>query len=154
MILKRLIVKSCSTQSSFAPLFMRLALGIMILPHGLQKVFGLWGGHGFANTLHFFTEQMGIPWILGVAAILAEFLGGIGLIAGLFTRFAAFNVGMVMLVAAITVHLKYGFFMNWFGTKSGEGIEFFILAIGLALGLIITGGGRFAADSLISRKYS
>ena len=53
-----------------------------------------------------------------------------------------------MLSAALMVHWPHGFFMNWFGNQSGEGIEFFILAIGMALALLITGGGSYSMDSL------
>jgi putative oxidoreductase len=77
----------------------------MILPHGLQKTFGLFGGYGFSGTMQFFTEQMGIPWIFAFLAVMAELLGGLGLIVGAFTRIAALGVGSTMLVAALTVHM-------------------------------------------------
>lgn len=133
-----------ATPNDSAMLVLRLTLAIMILPHGLQKMFGWFGGYGFTSTLDFFSQQF--PVVLGVLAILAEFVGGILLLLGLFTRIAAFGIGMNMLVAMLTVHWQYGFFMNWSGQKQGEGIEFFILALGIALALMIRGGGRWSVD--------
>lgn len=139
------------TENDISLTVLRLALGIMILPHGLQKTFGLFGGYGFSGTMGFFTDTMGIPWIFAFAAILAEFLGGIGLITGTLTRLAALGVGVTMLVAALTVHLQHGFFMNWFGAQKGEGVEFFILAIGIAVALIIKGGGALSVDRALDK---
>lgn len=141
-----------STEEGWDSLILRLGLGAMILPHGLQKTMGLFGGHGFAGTMGFFTDSMGIPWIFAFLAIMAEFLGGIGLIAGFLTRIAAFGVGFTMLVAAIMVHLPNGFFMNWFGQQQGEGIEFHLLAVAIALAIILRGGGKFSIDHCMSKK--
>jgi putative oxidoreductase len=124
----------------------RLALGVMILPHGLQKTLGLLGGYGFAGTMQFFTETMGIPWIFALAAILAESVGGLMLILGLGARLASTLVGITLFVAALTSHVQHGFFMNWFGQQKGEGIEFFILALGLALIVVLKGAGKFSVD--------
>ena len=141
------------TNNDWTSLVLRLALGIMILPHGLQKTLGWFGGYGFSATLNAFTQQ-GIPWIFALAAILAESLGGIGLLTGFATRLSAFFVGMTMVVAAFKVHLANGFFMNWAGTNAGEGFEFHILAVGIALALVINGAGKFSLDQLVSRKLN
>ena len=133
-----------ATPDDSAMLVLRLALAVMILPHGLQKMFGWFGGYGFSGTLEFFSQSF--PVVLGVLAILAEFVGGIFLILGLLTRVAALGVGTNMVVAMFTVHWQNGFFMNWSGQQQGEGIEFFILAIGIALALIIRGGGLWSID--------
>lgn len=137
------------TESRWSLLIIRLSLGIMILPHGLQKAFGLFGGFGFTGTMNFFTETMGIPWIFAFLAIAAEFLGGLGLLVGLATRISALGVGVTLFVAMMTTHIQNGFFMNWFGNQKGEGIEFFILAIGLSLALILEGGGKYSVDNKI-----
>lgn len=126
-------------------LFLRLALGIMMFPHGAQKMVGWFGGHGFSGTLTFFSEHMGIPVIFGVAAILTEFFGAIALITGAFTRIAALGIGGTMVVAA-GFHIKNGFFMNWAGNQAGEGIEFHLLAIGISAALIVRGAGSFGLD--------
>lgn len=139
-----------ATGDSFAPLFLRLSLGLMILPHGLQKTVGWFGGYGFKGTMGYLTGTVGAPWIFALLAILAESVGGVMLLTGGGTRVAALGIGAVMLVAAAQ-HRSHGFFMNWFGQQKGEGIEFFILALGLALGLLVLGGGRWSLDSLLVR---
>lgn len=139
-----------ATSDSFAPTVLRLALGIMILPHGLQKTVGWFGGYGFTGSMGFLTGTVGAPWIFALLAILAESVGGLMLITGLGTRVAAIGVGGVMLVAA-SQHWANGFFMNWFGNQKGEGIEFHLLALGIVVALIITGGGRYSVDSKFRR---
>jgi putative oxidoreductase len=100
------------------------------------------------GTMQFFTATMGIPWIFGLAAILAESVGGIMLILGLGSRLAAALVGITMVVAGLT-HIQIGFFMNWFGQQKGEGIEFFLLAIGLSLVVTLRGSGSFSGDRIL-----
>lgn len=129
----------------------RLALGAMILPHGLQKAFGLFGGYGFEGTMGYFTGALGIPWLFAVLAIAAELLGGLGLLTGLFGRVAALGVGSVMAVALVT-HLPNGFFMNWGGTMpaGAEGFEFHLLAIALAAVVALRGSGALSLDRALA----
>jgi putative oxidoreductase len=150
MQLSSLFSSLVATGDSLAGTVLRLALGIMILPHGLQKTLGWFGGYGFKGTMGYLTGAVGAPWIFAVLAILAESVGGLMLIAGAGTRLAALGVGGVMLVAA-TQHRANGFFMNWGGQQKGEGFEFHLLAIGIAVALLILGGGRFSVDSLLKR---
>lgn len=139
-------------QQSWSLLLVRLALGVVILPHGMQKALGLFGGYGFTGTIGFF-ESMGMPFILALLVILAEFVGSLGLIAGIATRFMAFSLFVEMTGAMILGgHIHNGFFMNWFGTQKGEGIEYFILVIGISLAVLIGGSGKFSFDNLISKK--
>lgn len=140
------------TQDSFAPTIVRIALGLVILPHGAQKLLGLFGGYGFSGTMAFMTGTMGIPAVFAFLAIIAEFFGGLGLITGTLTRLSAFGTGFTIAVAALMVHVNYGFFMNWFGTQAGEGYEYHILFVGMALSLVLTGGGKFSIDRFISEK--
>jgi putative oxidoreductase len=139
-----------STKCSVAPLIARLTLGLVMFPHGAQKALGWFGGHGFEGTMGFFTGMMHVPAFFAVLAIAAEFLGSLGLIVGLFSRVAAFGIATVMVVAITTVHLGNGFFMNWMGNQKGEGFEYHLLAIGLALIVMIQGGGAFSLDGIIS----
>ena len=139
-------------QQSWSLLVSRLALGVVILPHGMQKALGLFGGYGFTGTMGFL-QSMGMPFLVALLVILAEFVGSIGLILGIGTRFMAFSVGLTMAGAAILGgHINNGFFMNWFGVQKGEGVEYFILVVGLALALLISGSGKYSFDNLISKN--
>lgn len=139
------------TQNDYTGLVMRLALGGVMLPHGLQKVFGLFGGAGLQGTMNAFTVKMGLPAPVAVLVILAESAGAIGLIFGFCTRLCALGIGLVMGGAIVMVHARHGFFMNWFGRQSGEGFEYHLLAIGLAVALFIHGGGKWSLDHRIAR---
>jgi len=135
-----------ATSASFAPTFLRVALGLMMFPHGAQKLLGWFGGFGFTGSMGYFTGTVGAPWIVGFLVILGEFFSPILLILGLGTRFAAASLALIMVGAAWQLRAN-GFFMNWFGTQKGEGIELFILVIGIALSLVISGGGKWSLDS-------
>lgn len=150
MTLKERLLKT--DNKDYASLVLRLTLGIVMFPHGAQKLFGWFGGYGFSGTMNFFTENMGIPWIFALFAVLAESIGAQLLILGLAGRLNAFLIGFTMLVAMLMSHLQYGFFMNWFGNQKGEGIEFFLLMIGLAIAIIIKGSGAFSLDSKLMNK--
>ena len=142
------------TNNSSAPLIARLMLGIVMFPHGAQKMLGWFGGYGFSGTMNFFTGTMHIPAALAFLAILAEFAGSLGLITGLLSRVAAFGIATNMVVAIATVHGANGFFMNWFGNQKGEGFEYHLLAIGLALVVLIHGAGKASLDAVIQRKLT
>lgn len=139
-----------ATQAEWTGLILRLALAAMILPHGAQKLLGWFGGYGFKGTMQYFTGTAGLPAIIAFLVIMGESVGGVLLLAGVGTRVAALWVGAIMLGAMLTVHWQNGFFMNWFGANKGEGIEFFLLALGIVAALVISGGGKFSVDSLIS----
>ena len=139
------------TNQSFAPLIARLALGVVMFPHGAQKMLGWFGGHGFSATMHAFTTMMHIPVVFAFLAILAEFAGSLGLITGLLSRISALGIGVNMVVAIVKVHAANGFFMNWSGHQKGEGIEYHLLAIGLALIVLLYGGGKWSLDRLIAK---
>jgi len=146
--------KLLSTRDDVAPLIMRVVLGLVFLPHGAQKVLGWFGGYGLSGTLDFFTNTMGVPLFFALLVIAAEFLGAIGLIVGFLTRFAAFGIACVMTGAIFMVHLPNGFFMNWAGNQAGEGYEYHLLAIALAVALMIVGGGKISVDRMLSSKNS
>lgn len=136
--------------NSLALLFVRLSLGAVILPHGMQKALGLFGGYGFAGTVGGL-ESMGLPALIAVLVILAEFVGSIGVLLGLGTRFMALSVALTLGGAMFMGgHVQNGFFMNWFGNQAGEGMEYFILVLGSAIALIIGGGGKWALDNVVS----
>jgi putative oxidoreductase len=143
-----LIKKTLTTSDDYALTLARLVLGIVFFAHGAQKVLGWWGGYGFAGTMQAFTGGMGIPAPLAFLAIMAEFLGGLGLIVGGLTRVAAFGIFATMVVAS-SMHAQNGFFMNWFGNQKGEGFEYHLLALALASILMIGGAGAWSADRVL-----
>jgi len=140
------------TNNSFAPTLARLTLGIVMFPHGAQKALGLFGGYGFNGTMNFFTQQMHIPAVFAFLAIAAEFLGSLGLITGFLTRIAAFGIAVEMVVAVVMVHAANGFFMNWFGNQKGEGFEYHILTVAVALIVMIYGAGKLSVDALLAKN--
>jgi putative oxidoreductase len=144
--------KIIATKNDLAITVARLTLGLVMFPHGAQKMLGWFGGYGFSGTMDFFTTKMGIPAAFALLAILAEFAGSLGLITGLLTRVAALGIAGVMIVAIATVHIHNGFFMNWYGSQQGEGFEYHLLALGLAIVLIIRGGGALSVDQKIAER--
>lgn len=140
------------TNNSFAPTLARLTLGIVFFPHGAQKVLGWFGGYGFNSTMHAFTGQMHIPVVFAFLAIMAEFLGSLGLITGFLSRIAALGIATNMVVAIALIHHVNGFFMNWYGNQKGEGIEYHLLVLGLALIVMIYGAGKASVDNMIASR--
>jgi putative oxidoreductase len=130
---------------------LRLILGVVFFAHGAQKALGWFGGYGFSGTMGFFTGAMHIPAPLAFLAICAEFLGGIGLLVGLLSRVAAFGIACNMLVAVVMVHRHFGLFANWAGDQKGEGIEYHLLALAIALAIVIKGSGAFSIDRALSK---
>ncbi len=132
------------------PLYLRVTLGVILFPHGAQKLVGWFGGFGFDGTIGFFTDTIGLPWIIGFLVILIEFFGALALIMGFTTRIMALGTLAIMLGAIWTSHLEFGFFMNWSGNQPGEGYEYHLLVIAIAL--IMRGGGKWAIDSLFVNR--
>jgi putative oxidoreductase len=139
------------TTDSVALLVIRVFLGLVFFPHGAQKVLGWFGGGGFSATLHAFTKQ-GMPAPMALLVMAAEFLGSLGVLTGLLTRVASFGIASVMVGAIAMVHAQFGFFMNWFGQQKGEGFEYHLLALGMALALVVGGGGRASLDRALTRN--
>lgn len=139
------------TDNSAGSLFLRLSLGIVMFPHGAQKVLGWFGGGGYEKTVEMFTVKLGMPLWMPLLLMAIEFLGSLGLIAGFFTRLAALGIGGAMAVCAYLNHLKNGFFMNWMGQQQGEGFEFHILVVGIALALMVRGAGLWSVDGALSK---
>ena len=144
--------KLVNTDNDIATLVIRVMLGVVFFPHGMQKLLGWYGGYGFTGSMGFFTDTLHIPAIFALLAIMAEGLGSLGLITGLLTRVAAFGIGVNMVVAVYVLHWQHGFFMNWFGQQKGEGFEFHLLVIAMAVALIIKGGGALSVDRALSDK--
>jgi putative oxidoreductase len=144
--------KLIQTNDDIMLALLRIALGVVFFAHGAQKVLGWFGGPGYSGAVSYFTHNLGVPVLFAVLAILAEFLGSIGLIIGLFSRVAAFAIAVDMAVALFRVHLPNGFFMNWSGIKAGEGFEFHLLAIAAAAMIAVRGSGAISFDRALERQ--
>jgi putative oxidoreductase len=140
------------TDDNLSLFFVRLALAIVIWPHGAQKVLGWWHGGGPAKTIEFFNMAWGIPPFVTVLVMLAEFVGPVLLLAGFLGRFAAFSIALVMAGAIYFDTGKWGFFMNWYGQPRGEGFEFHILVFGMVAALLVGGSGRWSVDRMLTRR--
>jgi putative oxidoreductase len=144
--------KLISTDNDLGTAVVRVVLGVVFAAHGAQKVLGWFGGHGFSATVTMFTEQMHIPLPFALLAIAAEFLGGLGLIVGLLSRVAALGIAVTMIVAIAMVHSHVGFFMNWTNTPNqGEGFEYHLLAIAMAVLVLLRGAGAVSLDRMMTK---
>lgn len=140
-----------ATENNWAPLIARLTVGLIILPHGMQKLFGMFGGFGFSGTMGFLTGTMALPWIIAFIVIMIESIGAASLIVGFFARGWSVLMIALMIGAVWTSHIQNGFFMNWFGSQAGEGYEWHLLVIGLSLIVLIAGAGKASIDRVIAR---
>jgi putative oxidoreductase len=147
-----IVKKLLATSNDSVLTLMRLILGIIFFAHGAQKALGWFGGFGFSGTMNAFTNMMHIPAPFAFLAIMAEFLGGIGLILGLLARVAAFGIAVNMIVAVLMVHHNFGLFMNWYGNQKGEGWEYHALAVALAIAIVVRGAGAFSIDGALAAK--
>jgi len=141
-----------ATREDWGPTVARVTLGLVMLPHGLQKTLGLFGGYGFGPTMDFLTGTMGLPAVVALLVILAESAGALGLIVGALGRIAAAGIAAVMIGAVATVHWGNGLFMNWAGTQAGEGFEYHLLALALAAIVMRAGSGAVSIDHWVSRR--
>ena len=140
--------KIIATSSTFATIPLRLALAIVMIAHGSQKVLGSFGGPGFkaftaGNTPFTFMKP---AWLwLGLAA-LSELVGGVLVGLGFLTRVGAFFIGCVMLTAIAGVHWPNGLF------AANRGYEYPMTLLAIALTLVITGGGQASVDRAFSER--
>lgn len=140
-----LISRVMSTRAGWAPLALRLPVGIIFAAHGAQKLFGWFGGYGLTGTAQWM-ESIGLaPGVLMVLlAGGAEFFGGLALIVGLLVRPAALALSVAMLVAIFTVHISHGLFM------SNNGYEFALALLAASVSLLISGGGSASVDAAMA----
>jgi len=135
-----------SAVGEYAEPILRIALGGVLIPHGMQKLFGMFGGMGFTANAALFDKLGYTPGAFwGTLVGCTELIGGILLVLGLFTRFAAAAVRIFMLPAIHFTSAK-GFF--W----SAGGMEYPILIGICALFFLIRGGGRCSVDHMIGRE--
>lgn len=145
-MLRRLL----ATSSSWAMLPLRLATGVIFIAHGAGKVLGSFGGPGLRAFASYPAPYpfMRPAWLWMGAAALSELVGGILILLGLFTRLGAFLLVCVMLTAMFAVHWKNGFFLN----ATAPGIEYTVALLGMALTLLIAGGGQASVDRMIAGR--
>ena len=140
--MKKLFV---TNSSDYGALVLRIALAAVILPHGLQKAVGMFGGPGFDGAMGFLTG-LGVPAIIAMLVIIAESLGALGILFGFLTRFCAAAIVVDMIGAILIVHAKNGFFAG------NGGYEYLLALIGIGLVLVMNGGGAWSIDSVLQKK--
>lgn len=151
------LLGSSPRQMDITLLILRVALAVVMWPHGAQKVFGWFNGSGFGNTLNSFDRFLGIPPAITVLVILVEFLAPFMLTAGLLTRLAALALAVEQLVAGLLVNSRFGWFMDWDQprrSQGGEGIEWHVLTVALGVGLVLCGAGAWSLDAWLARRLA
>lgn len=138
-----------NTDSAWIGFSARLVLGLILLPHGCQKMFGWFGGEGFELTIQRFHKGMELPWIIALLIILIEFFASVFLLLGFASRLMAFSIFVLMIGTIVTVHWQYGYFLNWHNTKGGEGMQFNLLMMGLCIVVMLAGSGSLSIDKLL-----
>jgi putative oxidoreductase len=142
------------TDRSTTLTFQRAVLALVVSAHGAQKLLGWFGGYGVEGTVGWFAQALHVPAPIALLVVLSDSLGAVALAAGLFTRFVALGTAATMAGAILLLHASNGFFMNWGGTLAGEGYEFHLLALALALPLVVRGGGAWSIDTLLARRLA
>ena len=134
-----------STQQSWAPLALRLPLGIIFIAHGAQKLFGWFGGYGLEGTGQWM-GSIGLQpgYLMALLAGAAEFFGGLALVFGLLVRPAALSLAFAMIVAIFAVHIDKGLFM------SNNGYEFALALLAASVSLLVSGAGRLSVDAALA----
>lgn len=140
------------TEASLAPFVLRVLFAVVLFAHGAQKLFGWFGGVGFDASMEYLTESAQLPWLIAFLTILLEAIGSLLLLLGVGTRFLALSFALLGFGITVTTHLEHGFYMNWYGNQAGEGIEYFVFWIAIAIALTISGGGKYSIDSYISKN--
>ena len=143
----RLINRVLSTNAGWAPLVLRIPVGIILIAHGGQKLFGLFGGYGLEGTGQWM-DSVGIHpgYLMALLAGSAEFFGGLALLFGLLVRPAAAAVAFTMLVAIFSVHISKGLFM------ANNGYEYALALLAVTVALLMSGAGRLSVDEALATR--
>lgn len=123
-----------------------------MIPHAIQHTTGGLGGFGYTGVMGYFTQTLHIPWLIAFLVIAIEVVAPLLLLLGLATRVAAASLIILMLGIIFTSHVQFGFFMNWLGNQKGEGYEYHLLYIGLAVASLLEGSGKYGIDRLIDNQ--
>jgi putative oxidoreductase len=134
----------------WAPLAIRLSMGVIFLAHGAQQLFGIWDGPGLPEPIAISKAAGRIPAYLSLIAAGAEFMGGIAVAVGLLTRLAALALALDMVAWIFRVHLANGFFLNWSMTPGkGHGYEYALALLAMSIALFLSGPGKLALDHVL-----
>ncbi len=141
-----LVNRLLSTDAGFAPLAVRVPVGIIFAAHGAQKLFGWFGGYGLAGTGQFM-ESIGLSPGTLMAALAggAEFFGGLALLIGLAVRPASVVLAFTMLIAIFSAHFSKGLFL------ANGGYEYALALLAVTVGLVFSGAGRVSVDATLGR---
>jgi putative oxidoreductase len=147
--MKALLKKLTETESGYAPLALRIPIGIIFMAHGAQKLFGWFGGYGLEGTGGWM-ESIGLApgFIMALMAGSAEFFGGLFILLGLLTRPAAIALSFTMIVAIFSVHFEKGLF------RSNNGYEFGLALLAASVSLALSGAGKLAVDNALVKKLA
>ncbi|MBU6257381.1 MAG: DoxX family protein [Burkholderiales bacterium] len=142
-VLQRLL----ATRAGWAPLALRIPIGIIFVAHGAQKLFGAFGGYGLEGTGQFMASIGLTPgYLMALLAGSAEFFGGLALLLGLLVRPAAAALAFAMLVAILSVHIGNGLFL------AKNGYEYALALLAVSVSLLLSGAGRLSVDAALADR--
>jgi putative oxidoreductase len=142
------------TDSDYVYTFLRIIAGSIVFPYGMQKLFGwfsapAFGPPGIKSSL----EQLKVrkvPKFIAWLVIIGQSFGSIALISGFLGRIAAGGL-FIIFTGALMDHLPDGWALNWFGSKKGEGVEYFVLLLSLLFVIVLKGSGALSVDLWLTR---
>ena len=144
-----LLNTALTSKAGVAALILRVPVGLILMAHGAQKLFGWFGGNGLAGTAGWMSSMGMEPgYLMAILAGGAEFFGGIALVLGLLTRPAALVAAFTMLVAIFSVHISNGLF------AADGGYEYALILMVALLALTVQGGGAMSMDKALSEKLA
>lgn len=142
-----LINRVLHSNAGWAGLVLRVPVGIILIAHGAQKLFGWFGGYGLEGTGQFMASLGLEPgYLMALLAGSAEFFGGLALVLGVLTRPAALISAFTMAVAMFTAHIGNGLFM------ANNGYEYALTLLVVTVALAIQGAGYFSVDALLLKN--
>ena len=137
----------CEPWAINAPLALRIPIGIILIAHGSQKLFGWFGGYGLEGTGQWMASIGLTPgYLMALMAGSSEFFGGLFLLLGLLTRPTALVLSFTMIIAIFSVHIGNGLFL------ANNGYEFGLALLAATVSLAVSGAGKFAIDNLFANR--